>query len=65
MNERIASDEGQRGIGYEYELVSITVEYDERADQCTIYPRGLSGMERMSTWLTADRTCFVDLYAIR
>ncbi|MFC6864641.1 hypothetical protein ACFQGE_14385 [Halomicroarcula sp. GCM10025817] len=37
------------------------VEYSDRADRCTVFPPGLSGDARMSTWLSADRSAFVPL----
>ncbi|WP_135852786.1 DUF7511 domain-containing protein [Halorussus salinus] len=42
-------------------LRSVVVEYEERPDRRTVYPAGVSGMERMSSWLTADDDAFVDL----
>ena len=43
------------------DLSMTVVEYGEGADRCTVYPPGLSGDARMSTWLSADRTAFVPL----
>ncbi|MFC7020292.1 MULTISPECIES: DUF7511 domain-containing protein [Haloarcula] len=37
------------------------VEYSDGADRCTVFPPGLSGDARMSTWLSADRSAFVSL----
>ena len=42
-------------------LRSVVVEYDERPDRRTVYPEGLSSLERMSVWLTADDAAFVSL----
>lgn len=42
-------------------LRSVVVNYEDRPDRRTVYPSGLSSVERMSTWLTADATAFVDL----
>ena len=65
MEETISADE-QLGTGVEnYELVSVVVEYDERPDQCTIYHPDSNGIERMSSWISADAECLVDLYAER
>jgi len=65
MKETISSGE-QLGTGAEnYELVSVVVEYDERPDQCTIYHPDSNAIERMSSWISADTECFVDLYAER
>lgn len=43
------------------ELVSKVVEYPSRPDRRTIFPPGLSGVDRMEQWLTADTDVFVDL----
>ncbi|UPW00696.1 hypothetical protein M0R88_01005 [Halorussus gelatinilyticus] len=43
------------------ELRSVVVEYEDRPDRRTVYPAGVSGMERMSSWLTADDDAFVNL----
>ena len=42
-------------------LRSVVVEYEERPDRRTVYPAGVSDVERMSSWLTADDDAFVDL----
>lgn len=65
MRETIP-DTDQRGTGTDdYELVSVVVEYDERPDQCTIYPADANEMERMSSWISADTDCYLDLHAVR
>ncbi|WP_128476037.1 DUF7511 domain-containing protein [Halorussus pelagicus] len=46
-------------------LRSVVVEYEDRPDRRTVYPAGVSEMERMSSWLTADDDAFVDLEATR
>ena len=46
-------------------LESTVVRYDGRPDRRTVYPPGLAGVPRMSTWLTADDDAFVDLAAVR
>lgn len=43
------------------ELRSVVVAYEDRPDRRTVFPPGLSGVERMSAWLTADDRAFVDL----
>lgn len=43
------------------ELRSVAVAYDDRPDRRTVFPPDLSGVERMSVWLTADDRAFVDL----
>ncbi|QIO23625.1 hypothetical protein [Haloarcula sp. JP-L23] len=47
------------------ELSLTVVQYSDGPDRCTIYPPGLSGVPRMSTWLTADRSAFVALDEMR
>lgn len=37
------------------------VRYDERPDRGTIYPPGLSGIDRMETWMSVDLDVLVDL----
>lgn len=46
-------------------LRTRTVEYDGRPDRCTVYPADATGVERMSTWLSADADVFVSLAASR
>jgi hypothetical protein len=46
-------------------LASTVVAYEHRPDRRTVYPPGLSGVPRMSTWLTADVDAFVDLESVR
>jgi hypothetical protein len=46
-------------------LRSSLVRYDDDSDRRTVYPPGLSGVARMSTWLTADDDAFVDLEGAR
>lgn len=40
---------------------AVVEEYEHRPDQCTIYPRGASGIERMSTWISAGEGSYVAL----
>ncbi len=46
-------------------LQAIVEKYEERPDQCTIFPSQTDGVERMSTWITATEGSFVDLQTIR
>lgn len=41
------------------------VEYERGPNRATIHPRGLTGIERMETWLSANADAFVDLSACR
>jgi len=47
------------------ELHAVTVEKDGRPDECTLYPRGTTGLDRMSSWITAEEGSFVALDAVR
>ena len=46
-------------------LHAVTVERDGEPDECTLYPRGSSRLERMSTWITAAEGSFVDPRTVR
>lgn len=41
------------------------VEWHEDDVECTLYPRGATGVELMSSWITAGEESFVDLAAMR
>jgi len=64
MSEPIATDRAGTGAT-ERGLVAVVVEYDERPDQCTVYPPDSDGMTRMSSWISADVDCFVDCETMR
>jgi hypothetical protein len=49
----------------ETELHAVTVERHGEPDECTLYPQGATGFERMSTWITATECTFVDLHTVR
>jgi hypothetical protein len=42
-------------------LDSTLVTNDDGPDRRTVFPRGLSSVARMSTWLTANEDVFVDV----
>lgn len=44
---------------------AVVEEYDNRSNQCTIYPRETAGVERMSTWITAREGSYVALEEMR
>jgi hypothetical protein len=46
-------------------LDSKLVSYSDRPDRRTVYPRGLSRVALMSTWMTANDSAFVDVEANR
>jgi hypothetical protein len=54
-------DRTARGI----DLEATLVRYEDGPDRLTVYPPGLSGVARMSTWLTADAAAFRDLQGAR
>ena len=41
------------------------VRYDDRPDRCTIHPPETTGIERMSTWISVDRSLVVDAATMR
>jgi hypothetical protein len=47
------------------ELQAIVEKYEERPDQCTIFPSNSEGVERMSTWVSAREGSFVDVGTMR
>ena len=46
-------------------LESRLVRYDDGPDRLTVYPPGLAGDARMSTWLSADSDAFLALETVR
>ena len=42
-------------------LDSTLVSNSDGPDRRTVFPRGLSSVDRMSTWLTANEAAFVDV----
>lgn len=43
------------------DLRLAVVRYDERPDRGTIHPPGLTGVERMETWISVDMSAVTDL----
>ena len=62
---RTVDHEPERPPSTPLELESTLVRYEDGSDRLTVYPPGLSGVARMSTWLTADADAFRDLGAVR
>jgi len=66
---RMSSETRQvaRGAGDrpDVELALTVVRYADSPDRCTVYPPGADGDARMSTWLSADRSAFVELDTAR
>lgn len=49
-----------------FEVRAIVESYDNRPDQCTLYPVTVSeDDERLTTWITAESGSFVDTWAMR
>jgi hypothetical protein len=42
-------------------VAARTIDPDDGPVECTLYPEGLTGYERMSTWITAREGSFVSL----
>jgi hypothetical protein len=47
------------------ELRSTVVRYSDRPDRCTVSPPDCPEPARLTTWLSADRSVFVDRDAMR
>jgi len=56
---------GRKRKGPIPELRLEIVKFDERVNRGTIHPPGLTGLERMETWLSANLSVFVELAAWR
>jgi hypothetical protein len=46
-------------------LVSRTVQRPNAPDRTTVYPTETTGVPRMSTWMSVDACCLVNLDAFR
>jgi len=55
----------ERSDDRDIELSMTVVRYSDSPDRCTVYPPGLSGVARMSTWISADRSLCVDVASMR
>lgn len=44
---------------------AVVEEYEGKRDQCTIFPRESTGIDRMATWVTAQEGSFVRLDEMR
>lgn len=56
---------GHDGLrGATTQLRATVVEYEDAPDECTIFPRGVSGVERMTTWISAEEGSYVDLASV-
>jgi hypothetical protein len=51
-------------LGGSLQLRATVVEYENAPDECTIYPSGVTGMEQMTTWISAEEDSFVDLESV-
>ncbi|MFC7139061.1 hypothetical protein ACFQMA_04310 [Halosimplex aquaticum] len=47
------------------QLELALVRYTDRPDRCTIHPPDATGVERMSTWISVDRSLVVDVDSMR
>ncbi|MEF8806896.1 DUF7511 domain-containing protein [Natronomonas sp.] len=68
-----AEDERAEGEGVGHErrydepprLECRTVRRADEPDRLTVYPADATGIPRMSTWLSVDASCVVDLESVR
>jgi hypothetical protein len=44
---------------------AVVEAYEDRPDQCTIFPREAAGIDRMSTWITAREGSYVSIEKMR
>jgi hypothetical protein len=44
---------------------AVVETYDDEPDQCTIFPREVAGLDRMTTWITAREDSFIALARMR
>jgi len=58
-------DPGQPGRADPPTLELALVKYADRPDRCTIHPPDATGIERMSTWISVDRSLVVDAASMR
>lgn len=65
MYERSLQGADARTRRGDLDLRLTVVEYNDRPDRCTVYPPGLTSIERMATWLSADRSAFVSLESMQ
>jgi len=67
----MACNEDQAGTGAEdvnrrfIDLQLTVVRYPDKPDRATVFPTGTDGIDRMSTWLSADRSAFEPLDSMR
>jgi hypothetical protein len=54
-------DRSPRAASSTPSLLLTVVQYETRPDRGTVHPPGLTGIDRMETWLSADAAAFVDL----
>ncbi|WP_135364005.1 DUF7511 domain-containing protein [Halosimplex halophilum] len=58
-------DPGQPGPADPPALELALVRYADRPDRCTVHPPDATGVERMSTWISVDRSLVVDAASMR
>jgi hypothetical protein len=44
---------------------AVVETYDDEPDQCTIFPREIADLDRMTTWITAREDSFTALERMR
>jgi len=64
MTEQVTAPVGDRSR-HALNLQLTVVRYDDGPDRCTVSPRTVPDGKRTTTWLSADRTAFADLTAMR
>jgi hypothetical protein len=64
-NEDQASRAVEQADRRAIDLQLTVVHYSDEPDRCTMFPTGTDGIDRMSTWLSANRSAFEPLDSIR
>lgn len=59
------SETGRSATSVETGLVHRTVERPNGPDRFTVCPKGLTGVPKMSTWISVNTMCVVDLETVR
>jgi hypothetical protein len=60
-----STDADQHGRADPPTLELALVQYADRPDRCTVHPADATGVERMSTWISVDRSLVVDAASMR
>ena len=63
MSQNQDSEREQEPAAWTYR--AVVEEYEDKPDQCTIFPRESAGIDRMETWITAREGSYIRLDRVR